>query len=435
MRNNFTYQIINKEDFINKMIFYTKKYKYSCLLDSNFSQGKFPERYFQYDAIFAFDSTKMLKSSNDSFDKLKCFHKEENDWLFGCLSYDLKNEIYDLRSENADNFCIENIVFFVPKYVFLLKDNILTIETFDNKDKIDCIYKEIMNTEIDKKKVNSLSLERRETKESYLNKVRRIKEHIQRGDIYEMNFCQEFYNELADISSPKLFYNLNKTTRSPFSSFLNIDNISVIGCSPERYLYKKKNKIISQPIKGTSRRSHDSKKDSELFYDLLKDQKELSENIMIVDLVRNDLSVTAQDSSVNVDVLCGVYTFSNVHQMISTISSKVSDETNFTDVVKTTFPMGSMTGAPKFKALNLIEKYEESKRGLFSGSVGYVTPSGDFDFNVVIRSLLYDSSTKYLSLSVGGAITSKSIPMKEYEECLIKAKPTFDLLRFILDEE
>ena len=135
------------------MIFYTHKYKYSCLLDSNFSQGKFPERYFQYDAIFAFDSTKMLKSSNDSFDKLKCFHKEENDWLFGCFSYDLKNEIYDLRSENTDNFYIENIVFFVPKYVFLLKDNILTIETFDNKDKTDCIYKEIMNTEIDKKKI------------------------------------------------------------------------------------------------------------------------------------------------------------------------------------------------------------------------------------------------------------------------------------------
>ena len=194
-------------------------------------------------------------------------------------------------------------------------------------------------------------------------------------------------------------------------------------------MLKQENNIISQPIKGTSKRVSDMNEDNELKKNLSKSAKDISENIMIVDLVRNDLSVTAKEGSVKLDKLCGVYTFSHVHQMISTISSKLKDKKKFVDVIATTFPMGSMTGAPKIKAMELIEEYEETKRGVYSGSVGYINPEGDFDFNVIIRSLLYDSQKKYLSLSVGGAIVSKSEAIKEYEECLIKAKPIFDIFR------
>ena len=244
-----------------------------------------------------------------------------------------------------------------------------------------------------------------------------------------MNYCQEFYKENISLSTQNLFIELNNLTKSPFATFLNIENFTIIGTSPERYMLKQENNIISQPIKGTSKRVSDKNEDNELKQNLSNSAKDTSENIMIVDLVRNDLSVTAKEGSVKVDKLCGVYTFSHVHQMISTISSKLKDNKKFVDVIATTFPMGSMTGAPKIKAMELIEEYEETKRGVYSGSVGYINPKGDFDFNVIIRSLLYDSQKKYLSLSVGGAIVSKSEAIKEYEECLIKAKPIFDIFR------
>ena len=258
--------------------------------------------------------------------------------------------------------------------------------------------------------------------------------HIKRGDIYEINYCQEFFNDNILISAHNIFYHLNKSTKSPFASFLKNDKINLMGFSPERYLCKNNSKVISQPIKGTSRRSNYPVEDNYLFNNLLKSKKDISENIMIVDLVRNDLSITAKPGSVNVDRLCGVYSFSNVHQMISTVSSELENGTHFTDVIKSSFPMGSMTGAPKKKALTLFDKFEENKRSLYSGSVGYITPDGNFDFNVVIRSLIYNSKRKYLSLSVGGAITSKSIPLKEYEECIIKAQPIFNAFNHFLDE-
>ena len=143
---------------------------------------------------------------------------------------------------------------------------------------------------------------------------------------------------------------------------------------------------------------------------------------MIVDLVRNDLSKTAKQASVKVEELCGIYSFKQVHQMISTISSEIDQETHFVDVIKSMFPMGSMTGAPKIEAMKLIEKFEKTKRGLYSGAVGYINPQGDFDFNVVIRSILYNFDKKYLSFSVGSAITAKSIAESEYDECLLKTE-------------
>ena len=246
--------------------------------------------------------------------------------------------------------------------------------------------------------------------------------HIHRGDIYEANFCQEFYADDTILNPLETYNHLNSISKPPFATFLKLYDKYVLSASPERYIKKKGDKLISQPIKGTAKRSLDLEEDKLLKKALKNDDKERSENIMIVDLVRNDLSKTARKGSVKVKELCQVYTFEQVHQMISTVVSKIKKNVHPIDVLKTTFPLGSMTGVPKISAMRIIEDLEETKRGFYSGSVGYITPKGDFDFNVIIRSILYNATQKYVSYSVGGAITAKSNPLKEYEECLIKAK-------------
>jgi para-aminobenzoate synthetase component 1 len=253
-------------------------------------------------------------------------------------------------------------------------------------------------------------------------------EHIQRGDIYEANFCMEFFAENALINPLDVYQKLNAISEAPFSVYFKNDLQFLLSASPERYLKKTATKIISQPIKGTSRRHAEINLDEKSKTDLEFNEKERSENIMIVDLVRNDLSRTACKGSVEVEELCGMYSFKQVHQMISTIVSQVENTISPVEILRTTFPMGSMTGAPKISAMNIIENLEETKRGVYSGAVGYFTPNGDFDFNVVIRSILYNAQNQYVSFSVGSAITSLSDPEKEYEECLLKAKAMFAVL-------
>jgi para-aminobenzoate synthetase component 1 len=245
--------------------------------------------------------------------------------------------------------------------------------------------------------------------------------HIHRGDIYEANFCQEFYAQ-AKLNSLETYFKLNKIAQAPFSTFLKNGDKFLLSSSPERFLKKEGLDITSQPIKGTTKRSEHPEKDEHLKTVLESDPKERSENIMIVDLVRNDLSKIAQKGTVNVTELCQIHSFKQVHHMISTVQAKALPTISPVNIIAATFPMGSMTGAPKISAMKIIEALENTKRGLYSGGVGYFTPNGDFDFNVVIRSILYNASKSYLSFSVGSAITSKSTPENEFEECLVKAK-------------
>lgn len=249
-----------------------------------------------------------------------------------------------------------------------------------------------------------------------------ILEHIKRGDIYEVNFCQEFYAENATINPAAVYQHLNDISEPPFASFLKMEQQYALCASPERYLKKEGSKIISQPIKGTAKRLISTIDDAQIAADLARDEKERAENVMIVDLVRNDLSKTAKKGAVQVEELCKVYSFKQVHQMISTVVSEIDPQLHPIETLRSTFPMGSMTGAPKVSAMKIIEHLEASKRGLYSGAIGYFTPENDFDFNVVIRSILYNEEKKYISYSVGSAITIKSDAAKEYEECLLKAK-------------
>jgi para-aminobenzoate synthetase component 1 len=253
----------------------------------------------------------------------------------------------------------------------------------------------------------------------YESSVGSIKEHIQQGDIYEMNFCLEHGFEQTIIEPVRLFEELKKASPAPFSVLVKDGSRALIGASPERFMMKSGTRLFSQPMKGTNRRMKDNEPQMAL---LRSDPKEVAENVMITDLVRNDLSRSAKKGSVRVDELCGVYEFEHVNTMISTVSAELRPDVHPLDALLNAFPMGSMTGAPKIRAMELIDRYEGFSRGLYSGAVGYFTPDLDFDFNVGIRSILYNEEKQVVTFPTGSAITINSDPEKEYDECMLKAE-------------
>ncbi|WP_299223739.1 aminodeoxychorismate synthase component I [uncultured Aquimarina sp.] len=432
MRSTKIYTLDNSSEFKIRLLQWAQQFDDIMWLDSN----TYSQKYSSYDAILAVDAFTSIKTDYySSFDKLKEYQEQTTDWIFGYLSYDLKNDVEKLVSENSDNLDFPDLYFFQPKKIFLLKDDKLEVQYLrmvDDEMDEDYRFIETFPSSIEISSEDSpcgkVKIRLRITKDVYKEKIQQMLAHIHRGDIYEANFCQEFFAENSCIAPLETYHHLNQISKPPFASFFRMNDQYMLSASPERYLRKEGSKIISQPIKGTAKRSTIIEDDKKLVSALEQDPKEQSENVMIVDLVRNDLSRTALKGTVNVEELCKVYTFRQVHQMISTVVSEIDPEISPVDVIRTTFPMGSMTGAPKISAMKIIEDLEESKRGLYSGAVGYFTPEGDFDFNVVIRSILYNERKKYISYTVGGAITAKSDPDKEYEECLIKAKAMREVL-------
>ena len=397
-------------------------------MDSN----SYPQEYSSFNFVLAVDAFTSLKTDfYNAFDDLKQYQQTTKDWLFGYLSYDLKNDTERLKSSNFDGLNFPDLFFFQPKKVFLLKGDQLEIQyLLLCDDELEEDFKDIIQSESNSfETISGIEIQQRISKEAYVEKVEKMLDHIHRGDMYEANFCMEFFAENAEINPLEKFHKLSAISQAPFSVFFKNHKQYLLSSSPERYLKKEGETLISQPIKGTSKRSSDPIEDEKSKQFLASDAKERAENIMITDLVRNDLSHTAQKGSVEVTELCKIYSFLQVHQMISTITSKLDPQYSPIDVLKTTFPMGSMTGAPKISVMKIIENLEETKRGLYSGAFGYFTPEGDFDFNVVIRSILYNQDNKYISFSVGSAITSLSVPENEYEECLLKAKAMHEVLR------
>ena len=427
MRTVITKDISQFSNFKNQLLHWANQHREVVFLDSN----QYHQKYSSYDAVLAVDAFTSIKTDyENAFQDLYQYQSQTKDWLFGYLSYDLKNDTEDLQSNNFDGLDFPDLFFFQPKKLFLIKENQIEMQYLRMcDDEIEADFEEIISLTSNFQLPTSITIEQRISKENYLSKVSKMLEHIHRGDIYEANFCMEFYAENAQIEPLEIYQKLNAISEPPFAVYFKNNFQYLLSASPERYLRKEGLKVISQPIKGTARRSFDLEQDEQLKSDLAQNEKERSENIMIVDLVRNDLSHTATKGSVQVEELCQIYTFKQVHQMISTIVSEVENTTSPIEILKTTFPMGSMTGAPKISAMQIIESLEETKRGLYSGAVGYFTPNGDFDFNVVIRSILYNSQNQYLSFSVGSAITSQAIPEMEYEECLLKAKAMFEVLR------
>ncbi|WP_038264260.1 aminodeoxychorismate synthase component I [Zhouia amylolytica] len=418
------------EIFKDKLLSWSQQFEEVTWLDSN----NYNRRYSSFDSILAFDAlTSIQTDAFDAFDKLKEYQSVTHDWLFGYLTYDLKNDVERLESNNYDGLEFPDLYFFQPKKIITIKGTKVEFHYLPMvDDEVEEDFNLITNFTTDDpnraNEQNAIKIKLRIHKDEYLHKVQKMLDHIHRGDIYEANFCQEFYAENTELAPLKSYRHLNEISKPPFATFLKIRDKYLMSASPERYLRKEGLNILSQPIKGTAKRAPFLKADVQLVNSLRNNPKERSENIMIVDLVRNDLSRVAVKGSVKVEELCKVYTFEQVHQLISTVKATVTDDMNPIDIIKASFPMGSMTGAPKISAMKIIEELEETKRGLYSGAVGYFTPVGDFDFNVVIRSILYNAGKKYISFSVGGAITAESIPENEYEECLIKAKAMREVL-------
>ncbi len=425
MRTTQIHSLADAERFKGQLLLWSQQFDDVVWLDSN----NYEQNHLRYDAVLAVDAfTSIQTNFEGSFDRLKEYQSNVNDWIFGYLTYDLKNDIEDLQSNNFDSLQFPDLYFFQPKKLFLFKGDKVEIQYLNCvNDAFEDDLKAIQDTkkgQYDRPshEESQVKIKLRIHKDEYFKKVTKMLAHIHRGDIYEANFCQEFYAENTSIDPMECYLKLNSISKPPFATFLKFGDKYLLSSSPERYLKKDGQTMVSQPIKGTAKRSENVLEDEALRVALSLDTKERSENIMIVDLVRNDLAKTAIKGSVKVEELARVYTFDQVHQMISTVTSTIERDTHPVDIIKSTFPMGSMTGAPKISAMRIIENLEETKRGLYSGSVGYFSPEGDFDFNVVIRSILYNDTKKYVSYSVGGAITAKSDPLKEYEECLVKAK-------------
>ncbi len=433
MRTFHSFPVSDIEAFILQLLEVSNKVKYFCYLDSN-NYPNYP--YSTFGSLFAIDAIDIISVDKDCLAQFDSFRQKHQDWMFGFLNYDLKNEIEPaLTSGNIDHIQNPLLHFFVPKYLVKIENGLVEIgircEIDDESESMLTEFSNLISftkplTTHDSRLTNEIS--NRISKHDYISIIEKIKKHIQLGDIYELNFCQEFYAGDALIDTVGVFQKLNAISKAPFTSFFKNEENYLMCASPERFLKRQNNTLISQPIKGTRKRIQDKKQDNLLKQQLFFDEKERSENVMIVDLVRNDFSRIAVKNSVDVEELFGIYSFEQVHQMISTVTCTIPQNLSFSEIIRAVFPMGSMTGAPKIAAMQLIEQYEPTKRGLFSGAVGYMTPKGNFDFNVVIRSILYNEQNQYISIQAGSAITIDCDAEREYEECLLKAKAMLEAL-------
>jgi para-aminobenzoate synthetase component 1 len=402
-----------------RMLNWANQFSILLFLDSN----NYPTPYGQYECLLAVEPTQQISGdSGDLLVRLKSLHAETRDWVFGHICYDYKNILEPkLASLHKAKHGYPLLYFFIPQTVcYIDRDSTtLTIESFIDPS---VVYNQILSApQSEEETLPQLQFTGAVSQSEYLTTIDKLRTHIADGDCYEINFCSEGYCEQATVEPLAVFRKLNELSPAPFAAYYRLHKNYMMCASPERYVKKNGNKVLSQPIKGTARRDADAAKDEQIKKELKNNIKERAENVMIVDLVRNDLAHCCETGSIKVDELFGIYTFPQVHQMISTVSGTLNDDVPLTDALRYSFPMGSMTGAPMFKVMQLIDNYEQCARELFSGTVGYITPDGDFDFNVIIRSLFYNQATKYLSYQTGGAITYDSNPQQEWEEMRLKA--------------
>jgi para-aminobenzoate synthetase component 1 len=432
--STFYIQDTGLAEFKRTLLRWSRQFDPVLYLDSN----AHAENRNAFECLLAVGHTAHLQGEiGSAFGALRDFIRTPS-WAFGFMTYDLKNEIENLESRHNDGVGMPALYFFRPEAVIIVRNGQVEIES-GVQEPIE-IFRAIVHPPTPKGEGHasptphapvrtlpatdklSNSIQQRFSKAEYCQTVERIREHIAAGDVYEINLCQEFYAEDVTLEPYAVFEKLNDIASTPFAAFLRLGERFLMCASPERFLAKRGQQLISQPMKGTIKRSADEEEDRKLREKLHSDPKERAENVMITDLVRNDLARSSKPGSVKVKELFSVHSFPGIHQMITTVTSELRDGVDAITAIRNAFPMGSMTGAPKVAAMELIEKYEKSKRGLYSGSVGYFTPDGDFDFNVVIRSIMYNAKAKYLSFQTGGAITYDSDPEREWEECVLKAE-------------
>jgi para-aminobenzoate synthetase component 1 len=422
---------IHPEEIRNKLLNYSQQFDTCFFYDSNADINTSSAlSYRSYDLLLALGVNKTVHfKEGEHFNDLLEFQNAHHTWLFGYLSYDLKNEIEDLKSRNDDLLAQPLAQFVEPQIVITIKGNKMNVITIDEQLLPQIITATIQQQSVEINEIYpSSQIHHKTSKESYIKAFEQFQQQIAYGNIYEVNYCIAFETEILHQNLIGLYSALNKISKAPFSAFVKVGNAVIISASPERFIKKEGNKLISQPIKGTAKRGQNTTEDEQQKNYLLHNAKERSENVMITDLVRNDLSKQAARNSVMVEELFGIYTFKQVHQMISTVTAKLNKESNFINAMKDAFPMGSMTGAPKIMAMKLIEQHEQMKRGLYSGTLGYIDPSNNYDFNVLIRSVIINKTTGKAQFCVGSAITSQANANDEYQECLLKANALFKVL-------
>lgn len=411
----------NVGEFKRKALQWAARFGAACYLDSN----DFNDPYSKFDVLIAAGvKDQLTANAGTAFEQLTAFRNKHTGWITGYMGYDLKNETEQLSSDNSDHLLFPDMHFFAPQHLIIIKGDTAEIISEEPKH----VLQEINAQVLTRQNIEPVTLHPRFTRDEYLEAAEKIKEHISRGDIYVTNFCQEFYADSAMTDPVAVFAQLNKTSPNPFAAFYKRNNNYALCASPERFMAKRGNTLISQPIKGTAPRGASPAEDNAIKQQLRNHAKEQQENVMIVDLVRNDLTRSAEQGTVRTEELFGIYSFEQVHQMISTVVCTMQDGLPAVQAIRNAFPMGSMTGAPKIRAMQLMEQYEQSKRGLYSGAIGYFGPDDDFDFNVVIRTLLYNADERYLSFHAGSAITYHADAAQEYQECLLKAKAVLQVL-------
>lgn len=355
-----------------------------------------------------------------TFETEGCVH----DWVFGILRYEWKHVLFG--NDGADQ---DHGHWFVPRYVLEWSDGSVCIHAFDQDVEQARAWARTAFAEHEPSVARIMPAWSEETmRTEYIGRVEQLLAHIQRGDIYEVNYCTTRHASLSDFDPFARFSTLLERSQAPFAAFHRNASQFALCASPERFLAFDGRKVIGQPMKGTRPRSTDPDLDRRAAEELAADPKERSENIMALDVMRHDLSCIAASRSVQVRELCAVRSYQRVHQMVSTVAAEMRAGVTPMDVLRATFPMASMTGAPKRRAIQLIEEAETGPRGLFSGSMGFFAPDGTGDFNVVIRTVLFDATNGALSLTTGSAITAQCDPASEYEECQVKARSVMDAL-------
>jgi len=410
----FEIDILN---FEVKALQWAQQFNEVCYLQSNDYADEYAsiQRILAVDALYTFKADK-----NNAFEGLEKFKAEHpNQWMFGFFSYDLKNELEELETNFPNPLDFPDLLFFIPKILIHFLGNKIEIEAQDPQK----IFNSINHISL-KSNTNShdpIRIQHRFSKEAYFEAFTKMIKHINRGDIYEVNLCQEFFAENVEINPLEVYRKLNEVSPTPFSTYFKLNDKYILSASPERFMAKRGSTLLSQPIKGTAARSKNEEEDAIIIEELRNNPKEIAENVMIVDLVRNDMTRSAMPGTVVAERKLEVHSFKQVHQLISTITCTQHPDISDIQAIKSAFPPGSMTGAPKISAMQLCDRYESSRRGIYSGSVGYFAPNGDFDFNVIIRTILYNDTNRYLSYHTGGALTIDSDQEKEYQECLLKA--------------
>lgn len=355
--------------------------------------------------------------------------------LCGYLSYDLSKQIEYIPSTSEEVvpdyiLGLYNQVFafdHIKQQCFIMVTSLDEVDTEHILDSLLNLYNQAKNILVVNESLPLIKLKSNYTQEQYIQKIVRAKDYILNGDIFEVNLSQCFSAKLQSDYPFNLLYNrLRNINQSPFGAYLNLGKVKILSASPERFLSIKDRHIETRPIKGTISRSREPNIDKQLIDTLRHSPKDRAENIMIVDLMRNDLSKICILPSVVVSSLCEVESFSNLHHLVSVVEGDLEPDRSILDIIPACFPGGSITGAPKIRAMQIIEELEGSSRGIYCGCIGYFGFNGNVDLSIAIRTIVLNNDT--LSFNVGGAVTLDSDSLNEYNETLLKAQKLIEAI-------